>query len=143
MYLYTSPLQLFFFPPQDPHTPLTMSASTTGTCPLIAGRDILLLVRGYARDNLEQWGHVGLLTQVFGQDPHIHTIDWAIDELAAQLVCVVNANSPESLILRILVTPEFLWLGLHAVPLSVASKSTEAPLPMVFILSVEYTKRKN
>ncbi|CEJ59654.1 hypothetical protein PMG11_08270 [Penicillium brasilianum] len=97
-----------------------MSASATATSPLIAGRDILLLVRGYARDNLQQWGQVGLLTQVLGQDPHIHTIDWAIDELAAQLVCVINVNSPDALILRIIVTPDFIWLGFHAVPLGVA-----------------------
>ncbi|KAJ5368049.1 uncharacterized protein N7496_007809 [Penicillium cataractarum] len=98
-----------------------MSASTI---PSFAARDIQQLVSGYAQDNLQQWGHVGLFEYVLGQDPYINAIHWAIDELAAQLVCVINANSTAPMILRIIVTPDFLWAGIHAVPLRVASKST-------------------
>lgn len=109
-----------------------MSASATSTT--FAARDIQLLVGGYAQDNLQQWGHVGLLEHVLGQDPYINAIDWAIDELAAQLVCVINANSTAPMILRIIVTSDFLWVGIHVVPLSVASKSTPSQ-------SIKYKKR--
>jgi hypothetical protein len=98
-----------------------MSASASAA-PIITTEDIQLLVSGYAHDSLQQWGEAGLPEQVLERGPEIVIIGWELNELMGQLVGVVNPNSPQKWILWIIVTPEWLWLGLHAVQTSAPSK---------------------
>lgn len=48
--------------------------------------------------------------------------DWKLTELMAQFSCVVNPNSTQPGILRIIMMPDLIWLGLYAVQSSEFSK---------------------
>ncbi|KAJ5595459.1 uncharacterized protein N7459_001667 [Penicillium hispanicum] len=78
---------------------------------------IQALASGYANGNLIQWGQRGLIQDVLeldsSHDPAIVALAWDLNELLGHLVCIIGAGSPQAWILRILLAPEFIWLGLH------------------------------
>lgn len=46
-------------------------------------------------------------------EPSILALAWDISELLGHLVCVVNPGSAQAWILRLVLAPECLWMGLH------------------------------
>lgn len=82
-------------------------------------QQIQFLASGYTQGQLTQWGHEGVLQEVLGQgsshEPAIIALAWDINELMGHLVCVIDPGSPHAWILRIVLAPDFIWLGLHFV----------------------------
>lgn len=80
-------------------------------------QQIQLLVSGSAHRQLTQWGDEEVLQDVLGRgpshEPTIVVLAWDINELLGHLVCVIDPESPHAWILRIVLAPDFLWLGLH------------------------------
>lgn len=79
--------------------------------------DIQLLVSGYSRDGIHLWGQISLYIQVLGlasmNDPSIVVVAWELSELIACVVCVVDPCSAAPWYLRMVLTPDFIFLGLH------------------------------
>jgi hypothetical protein len=71
-----------------------MSASASAIT-TITTSDILLLASGYCHNNLQQWGQVGLLEGFLEQGPYIAITDWSMSHLGAQLICLIDPNSPQ------------------------------------------------
>ncbi|GLI77834.1 hypothetical protein PoHVEF18_006129 [Penicillium ochrochloron] len=97
-----------------------MSEATANIPPSFSRADIQLLVSGYSRGSLHQWGQVGLFSQVLGLVPNYNYTDksiavvaWELTELMGHVVCVVDPCSATPWFLRIVLTPDFVFLGLH------------------------------
>jgi hypothetical protein len=85
--------------------------------PAFSRSDIQLLVSGYSRSGLHQWGQIGLFTQALGlgpiNDKSISVVAWELSELMAHVVCVIDPCSASPWFLRMVLTPDFIFLGLH------------------------------
>lgn len=99
---------------------IEMSDATANIPPSFSRADIQLLVSGYSRGGLHQWGQVGLFSQVLGPVPNYNYTDksiavvaWELTELMGHVVCVVDPCSATPWFLRIVLTPDFVFLGLH------------------------------
>ncbi|KAJ5895873.1 uncharacterized protein N7473_005272, partial [Penicillium subrubescens] len=69
---------------------------------------------------LHQWGRVGLFSRMLGLVPNYNHTDksiavvaWELTELMGHVVCVVDPCSATPWFLRIVLMPDFLFLGLH------------------------------
>lgn len=93
-----------------------MSDASTNV-PSFSRSDIRLLVSGYTRVGLRQWGQIEIFAQVLGQGPmndrSLAVIAWELDELTGHVVCVVDPCSTAPWFLRIVITPDFVFLGLY------------------------------
>ncbi|KAJ5542817.1 hypothetical protein N7461_008820 [Penicillium sp. DV-2018c] len=58
---------------------------------------------------------MSLIDNIFaeGIDPEMFVLFWELGELHANLIVVVAPGSQNAWILRVVLAPEFLWLGLH------------------------------
>ncbi|KAF3400152.1 hypothetical protein F1880_008131 [Penicillium rolfsii] len=86
--------------------------------PFFSRADIQLLVSAYSRGSLYQWGQVGLFSRVLGlvpnnNDKSIAVVAWELSKLMGHVVCVVDPCSAAPWFLRIVLTPDFVFLGLH------------------------------
>jgi hypothetical protein len=101
-----------FFSPRK-----TDMSNTSANIPSFSRSDIQLLVSGYSRGGLHLWGQVGLFTQVLGlgpmNDKSTAVVAWELSELMGHVVCVVDPCSAAPWYLRIVLTPDFIFLGLH------------------------------
>ncbi|CEJ59653.1 hypothetical protein PMG11_08269 [Penicillium brasilianum] len=93
-----------------------MSDASTNV-PSFSRSDIRLLVSGYTRVGLRQWGQIEIFAQVLGQGPmndrSLAVIAWELNELTGNVVCVVDPCSTAPWFLRVVITPDFVFLGLY------------------------------
>lgn len=78
--------------------------------------DIHQLIRGYSPGELMSWGQLGLLEEALELRsglPSIAVMDWRLDMLMAHLECVINPGTMRAWVLRVVLAPDFIWLGLH------------------------------
>lgn len=85
--------------------------------PALSSSDIVQLVCRYARTNVPQMGQEGLLEHVLGQDDFfVAVIDWQLSDLVMDIFCVIGAESShQPWVMRMVLTPDFLWISLYAV----------------------------
>ncbi|KAF3400151.1 hypothetical protein F1880_008130 [Penicillium rolfsii] len=105
---------------------------------IITTFDISLLASGYCHDNLHQWREAGLLEQVLEQGPYIIITHSSLGQLGAQLFCLVDPHGQQPWVLRILVTPEWLWLGLHAIQASAPGNTSPLATGMMAHRSLHF-----
>lgn len=85
-------------------------------CHWLQKADIHQLIRGYSPGEQMSWGQLDLMEEALELDsgfPSIPVMDWHVDNLMAHLVCVINPGSPWTWVLRVVLAPDFIWLGLH------------------------------
>jgi hypothetical protein len=92
-------------------------SDASANVPSFSRVDIQLLVGRYTRLGLRQWGKIEIFTQVLGLGPmddrSIAVIAWELNELTGHVVCVVDPCSTAPWFLRIVLMPDFVFLGLY------------------------------
>lgn len=103
--------------PEMEKIPGPLLGRATGNIRVFTPAQIQCLIRGYAPGQIITWGQDEVFQDVLGRQPSdesaILALTWDISELLGHLVCVVNPGSAQAWILRIILGPEFIWLGLH------------------------------
>lgn len=105
--------------PEVEVAPGRLLGMATGNIRMFTRAQIQCLASGYAPGQFTIWGQGEVFQEVLGQgpsdEPAILALAWDISELLGHLVCVVNPGSAQAWILRIILAPEFIWMGLHQV----------------------------
>lgn len=82
-------------------------------------QQIEFLTSRYCHGGLTKWGNdevfQGALGRDPGDEPAIIALAWEMNQCLGHIVCVIDPGSPRACILRIILAPDFLWLGLHFV----------------------------
>lgn len=103
--------------PEVEVAPGRLLGMATGNIRVFTRAQIQCLAGGYAPGQIITSGWDGVFQDVLGQgpsdEPAIVALAWDITELLGHLVCVVNPGSAQAWILRIILAPEFIWMGLH------------------------------
>ncbi|KAJ5542439.1 hypothetical protein N7535_004859, partial [Penicillium sp. DV-2018c] len=111
--------------------------------------DLRILAGEYRNGNILKWDDMSLFDNFFaeGIEPELFVLFWKLVELHANLIVVVAPGSRNAWILRIVLTPEFLWLGLHwagsehSVPITTYSSNLSSlfsPRPLVASMVSHY-----
>lgn len=104
--------------------------SDAGRLPILTKAGLRLLAARYINGEFEarSWGKTQLLDEFWGEEPTEATITplaTTFAPLLAQLICAISAGGPTpAWVLRVVLTPEFLWLGLHQTAFSKFSRKT-------------------
>ncbi|KAJ9488574.1 hypothetical protein VN97_g4729 [Penicillium thymicola] len=85
------------------------------TMPPFSKSSLQILAGEYLAGPLLKWDEMSLFDQLFaaGFEPEMSVLAWELTELLCNMVIVVGAGSPNAYLLRVVLAPEFAWLGLH------------------------------
>lgn len=74
-----------------------------------------VLAGEYLAGSLLKWDEMSLFDHLFaaGFEPEIRVLTWELSPLLCNMVMVVGPGSPEAVLLRVVLAPEFVWFGLH------------------------------
>ncbi|KAJ5824884.1 hypothetical protein N7447_007224 [Penicillium robsamsonii] len=74
-----------------------------------------VLAGEYLAGPLLKWDEMSLFDELFatGSEPEMSVLTWELIELLCNMVIVVGPGSPQTYLLRVVLTPEFAWFGLH------------------------------
>lgn len=105
-------------------------SSDAGHLPILTKAGLRLLAARYLNGEFEarSWGKTQLLDEFWGEEPTDATITplaTTFAPLLAQIICAISAGGPTpAWVLRVVLTPEFLWLGLHQTAFSKFNRKT-------------------
>ncbi|KAJ5889553.1 hypothetical protein N7504_010363 [Penicillium tannophilum] len=108
-------------------------SSDAGRLPILTKAGLRLLAARYINGEFEarSWGKTQLLDEFWGEEPTDATITplaTTFAPLLAQLICAISAGGPTpAWVLRVVLTPEFLWLGLHQTAFSLMEVGNISP----------------
>ncbi|KAJ6088572.1 hypothetical protein N7486_009833 [Penicillium sp. IBT 16267x] len=110
-------------------------ASCDADRPPITKAGLQLLAARYTTGQYEAhaWGQTHLLNEFWGVEPENATIitplATSFAPLLAQLICAISAGGlTPAWVLRIVLTPEFLWMGLHQTPFCLMEVGDVSPV---------------
>jgi hypothetical protein len=74
------------------------------------------LAATYEGGPAQQSDEHGAFEYLLGNGPHqpaISVIKWELTMMLCNLIMVVDPGTPNALLLRVILTPEFAWFGVH------------------------------
>ncbi|KAJ5143398.1 uncharacterized protein N7515_002185 [Penicillium bovifimosum] len=104
--------------------------------PTFNKNDLLVLAGEYRAGTVLEWDPLRLLDELLlgPATPEMFVLAWEISMLHTNLVVVVAPGTENSWILRVVLTPEFLWLGLHWAGLPYPAQLTDYSTHLLPIL---------
>ncbi|KAJ5772339.1 hypothetical protein N7520_002868 [Penicillium odoratum] len=85
------------------------------------------------QSEFNSWGQSTLLGDLLaGPTPLIVAFDWVVTSLVVTMTCAIaSTGRAPAFVLRVVLTPEFLWVGLHRTALSVMELCKAGPADLV------------
>ncbi|KAJ5542818.1 hypothetical protein N7535_005242 [Penicillium sp. DV-2018c] len=101
--------------PSSHSSSFSSSTGSSPSFPPFSKGDLRVLAGEFRSGKILKWDDMSLFANFFaeGIDPEMFVLFWELGELHANLIVVVAPGSQNAWILRVVLAPEFLWLGLH------------------------------